>query len=265
MVDTMRGIRTFALIVAAVGLLTVPHDGAKADPRPWAIGVSDLQGEADWSGFYVGGKLGGAWGNVDWTQDVNIFTNGGAVAPTASANLSPSGFAGGAIGGANLQVGKWVFGAEVTFSGLDFSQSIASPFFPATDVFSTQIKWITTVEGRIGYAWDQYLLYGKGGWAGGEANLTLVAGSRTAIASGATSTNEGFYSGWTIGGGLDYLCWSNIVLGLEYDYITLNMGDVPSCPLCASGIAGGSPAAVSGDATVSTLMVRASYLFRPED
>jgi outer membrane immunogenic protein len=261
----MWGIRTFALIVAAGGLLMVPHSGAKADPRPWAIGVSDLQGEADWSGFYIGGKLGGAWGNVDWTQDTNIFTNGGAVASNASADFSPSGFGGGVIGGANLQTGKWVFGAEFTFSGVDFSSSIASPYFPATDAFSTKIDWITTVEGRIGYAWDQYLLYGKGGWAGGQAALTLVAGNRTAT-TGATADHSGFYSGWTIGGGLDYLCWSNVVLGLEYDYITLNLSGVPSCPLCASGITGGSaPALVSGDATVSTVMVRASYLFRPED
>ncbi len=28
------------------------------------------------------------------------------------------------------------------------------------------VSWLTTVTGRVGYAWDRWLAYAKGGWAG---------------------------------------------------------------------------------------------------
>ena len=70
--------------------------------------------------------------------------------------------------------------------------------------------------------------------------------------------------GWTIGAGVEHLCWSNIVLGLEYDYVTLNLSNTPSCPLCNSGIVtGGTPSSITGDANISSVMLRASYLVPP--
>jgi outer membrane immunogenic protein len=55
------------------------------------------------------------------------------------------------------------------------------------------------------------------------------------------------------------------VLGVEYDYIAISLSNSASCPLCASGIVAGTPQSLAGDATLSSVMVRASYLFPPED
>jgi outer membrane immunogenic protein len=66
-----------------------------------------------------------------------------------------------------------------------------------------------------------------------------------------------------VGGGVELLCWSNIILDLEYDYVTLNLSNTPSCPLCDSGIVTGGM--IDGDATISSVMLRASYLFPHED
>jgi hypothetical protein len=57
----------------------------------------------DWNGFYVGGKLGGAWGDADWHQVIpSDFDPTGVIGNTT---LSSSGVAGGVFGGANLQIG----------------------------------------------------------------------------------------------------------------------------------------------------------------
>ncbi len=165
------------------------------------------------------------------------------------------------IGGGNLQVGHWVFGAELSYQGVNLSQKVTSPFFPATDTFSAQLDWLATVEGRVGYAFDRWLVFGKIGWAGSHVKLTEVS-----TATGASATADDFVDGYTFGGGLEFMAWSSVVLGLEYDYTNLNLSTAASCPLCVAGIVAGSgPQAVSGDATINAVMVRASYLFRPED
>ncbi len=254
--------RAFKFIFAAGLLALLGTPSAIADgPRPYVIGATDLQGQTDWTGFYIGGKLGAAWSDIKWSQDQNVFTNAGAVAPGTEVSFSPSGVAGGVIGGGNLQVGHWVLGLELSYSGTDLTQSTTSPFFPATDTFTTQIDWLGTVEGRVGYAWDHYLLFGKVGWVGSNASLTMVNS-----ATGVTATSDEFVDGYTLGGGLEFLTWGSVVLGLEYDYTYLSLSTSPSCPLCPVGIVNGSaPQTIGGDATISSVMARASYLFAPED
>jgi outer membrane immunogenic protein len=253
-----RGLITGCAAAAAV--LISAGIAAADGPRPHLIGATDLQGQTDWTGFYIGGKLGGAWSDINWTQDVNVFTAAGAVPPGTEVSFGPSGFAGGVIGGGNLQVGHWVFGAELTYVGTDLKETVTSPFFPATDIFTTQIDWVGTIEGRIGYSWDHWLVFGKGGWAAGNASLTLVNS-----ATGVTATTDEFVDGWTIGGGIEALTWGSLVLGLEYTYVNLSLSNAPSCPLCPAGIVAGAPASITGDATISSVMVRASYLMFPED
>jgi outer membrane immunogenic protein len=248
---------------AAAALLLIAGSGAMADggPRPYLVGATDLQGEPDWTGFYIGGRLGGAWSDINWTQDLSVFSAAGAVPPGTEVSFGPSGVAGGVFGGGNLQVGHWVFGAELTYSGVDLSESITSPFFPATDMFTTKIDWIGTIEGRIGYAFNHYLVFGKGGWAGSKASLTLANS-----ATGVTASTDEFVDGWTIGGGIEAFVWDRLVVGVDYSYVRLSLSNSPDCPLCIAGLPLFSgPQSISGDADISSVMVRASYLFFPED
>jgi hypothetical protein len=58
----------------------------------------------------------------------------------------------------------------------------------------------------------------------------------------------------------------DVIIGLEYDYVALSLNSGGSCPLCDAGLTVDStPAAVTGTATISAVMLRASYLFMPED
>lgn len=213
----------------------------------------------DWTGFYFGGTLGGAWSDVDWHQNYNYFTSNGATLVGTDSSFSPSGVTGGAIAGANIQSGSWVFGAEASFSGADLSSTAASPFFPASDVFSTQIDWLTTVEGRIGFAHDQLLLFAKGGWAGGKVDYKLEDAGAGIVATGDT-----FADGWTIGGGLEYALSRSLVLGVEYNYTRLSFDASTDCPNCGVGVGFGTPY-LDGTVDISSVKARASYLFHTDD
>jgi outer membrane immunogenic protein len=252
----MRGKRRFGTVCAVAGILALSAGGAAADgPRPYVIGATDLQGEADWTGFYIGGRLGGAWGDLNASYPA-------ADGSVVSGSHSPSSFAGGVIGGGNVQTGHWVFGVELSYQGADLSDSSTVSTGQGPAAFSSQLDWYGTVEGRIGYAWDHYLLFGKGGWAGSHVDLELVRGGANPI----TASFDKFVDGWTIGGGLEFQAWGNFVFGVEYDYMTLNLNAGADCPLCIAGIPdySGAPG-VSGEDKISSVMVRGSYLFRPED
>jgi outer membrane immunogenic protein len=251
--------RSLRFIFAAAALVLLGAPSAIADgPRPYVIGATDLQRQTDWTGFYIGGKLGGAWSDISWTQDNNAFTNNNG----DTVSFSPSGFGGGIMGGGNVQVGHWVFGAELSFQGVNLSETLTSPFFPATDTFSVKTDWLATVEGRFGYAWSHYLLFGKVGWVGSHVDLSETSSRPNT----GTARADDYVDGYTLGGGLEFLTASSFVLGLDYSYINLNLSTPANCTACLFGVPGaGAPQAVSGDATINSVMARASYLFRPED
>jgi outer membrane immunogenic protein len=81
-------------------------------------------------------------------------------------------------------------------------------------------RWVTTLTGRLGHAWDHVLLYGKGGgaWVGSN-NFTV-----TNVATGASVTfnNNNTNTGWTAGGGLEWAFANNWTARVEYDYVGLN-------------------------------------------
>ena len=84
----------------------------------------------------------------------------------------------------------------------------------------TLLGTLYTGTAQIGYAFNRTLFYVKGGWAGGEVRrnsevLTVTGGS--GIAGGETRQA----TGWTVGGGIEYLVLQNLSLGIEYDYFRL--------------------------------------------
>src|ERR1700687_3942200 len=58
-----------------------------------------------WTGCYIGGNVGGAWGRIDVSD----------VAGSGSVSATNSGFAGGGQIGCDYQAGAWVFGLRDMF------------------------------------------------------------------------------------------------------------------------------------------------------
>ena len=140
----------------------------------------------NWSGFYIGGNAGGAWGNFDPISAMPLLP-GGVIAPDvsifnalgASQGIKPNGFTGGAEAGYNFQWHNIVFGLEGDCKLLRLSgnSTVAGFFAPAAPVnlsASAHASWLATARGRIGITADNWLFYGTGGVA-----LTALRGGFT--------------------------------------------------------------------------------------
>jgi outer membrane immunogenic protein len=149
----------------------------------------------NWTGFYVGGHIGGAWTNEQ-------FINNGTGAPFG--DLTPgqgyrqrnSGILGGAQIGYNWQANNYVFGMEGTISGLDNNV-------------------LATVVGRAGFAVQNNLFYIKGGYAGVNNRLSVTDTVGPFTGSGGQTH---WANGWTVGAGWEYGITRNWIVGLEYNY-----------------------------------------------
>jgi outer membrane immunogenic protein len=247
-----------AALLLFVGVGTAAADG----PRPYAIGVSDLQGVTDWSGFYAGGQVGGAWNSTDWTQtNANIFNTNGAILLGRDSSFDSSSAIGGIFGGYSIQSGHWVFGMEGEWNAVNLSDTQPSPFFPATDTYKAEVDWLASIEGRVGYAWDNWLVYGRGGWAIGGIKMDL----NSTLGTQPSASEDTWADGWTAGGGAEYMLWNNVAIGLEYEYTELNThGETVGCTGCGTGVGLGTPI-VSNDIAIQSVMARASYYFTGED
>jgi len=176
-----------------------------------------------WTGCYVGGNVGGIWAHNDWNDTIvgDFGTNTG------------SGAIGGLQGGCNYQVGAWVFGIQGDYDWTNANNSTANVIFPAiTD--QTQIKSLGSVTGRVGYSWDRFLAYVKGGGAWLQSNYNVqVAGFNVATAS---NTN----SGWTVGVGGEYAFLNWLTGFVEYDYYNFSNSN-SNALICTAGACGVGP------------------------
>jgi outer membrane immunogenic protein len=163
----------------------------------------------NWTGFYLGGHIGGAWSNTNATDPT-----GATFAPLgAGIDVNGSGFAGGGQLGYNWQTGSFVFGvqADMTWTGINASAN--DPFAPGL-ALNNKSDWLGTVTGRIGYAWNNVLFYGKGGAA-------WVHNNYSAVGLGFNATGSDTRTGWSLGTGLEYAFSPNWSTFIEYDYIGL--------------------------------------------
>jgi len=207
----------------------------------------------NWSGFYVGAHLGGAWTNESWTNTANTTAFGDLV-PGQGFGQSGSGVIGGGQIGYNWQASNFVFGLEGTISGMSNSASAANTVFGARDdVFSWRTNWMATVTGRLGYAVTNNLFYVKGGYAG--VNNRLAVSDVVPPATGAGSTTT-WTNGWTVGAGWEYGITQNWIAGIEYDYSAFDTKRY--------ALAGVGPGVYNFDARprdIQSVVARISYKF----
>src|SRR5262249_37558298 len=83
--------------------------------------------------------------------------------------------------------------------------------------FSADIDTIATVTGRFGFTADQWLFYGKAGWAGAQVDFS---GRNTALHDSFSFDN--CRNGWTLGAGLDCKVNRFMSVGVEYSFIDLD-------------------------------------------
>jgi outer membrane immunogenic protein len=170
--------------------------------------VVPLPAPFSWTGFYLGGNIGGA--RATSTLSDNL-TN-------VSLDRDQNGFIGGVQIGYNYQVGSLVLGVEWDFdwTSLDASGVVTIPDLGGALQGSVDTEWITTLAGRIGLALDRTLVYVKvgGGWVRSEASVTQLTTGSTLNAS---HTN----GGWLVGAGFEYAFAPNWTAKFEYQFLGL--------------------------------------------
>ena len=197
----------------------------------------------NWSGCYVGGHAGGAWSRTGDTLD-----NGAGVVENFSYN--PNSFMGGGQVGCQYQFSpNWVVGIEGTWSWVKLNQTDASVLAPPRQR-TVGLDQIATVTGKLGYTWDRWMLYAKGGFAETKID-TFAINPATGVSSDANS----WQSGWTVGAGLDYMITPNFILGVEFNYYRFGFDrTVPATDGTIGTYTGTRAEVYSG-------LVRASWLF----
>lgn len=193
----------------------------------------------NWTGFYVGGFLGGAYGRTDIAFLTTPLTAG-------SKPWVFGGLGGGEVG-YNRQFNNWVVGVEgdVGATNAHGSQTagtifIGNPAFPAaftSGLYSAQDKtnWMATATGRVGYAMGRTLYYVKGGGAFEDSTVSATcfapgialppAASTQPCTNQANVATGGFSTsrtrvGWTLGFGTEFDLGKNWSAKTEYDYLS---------------------------------------------
>ena len=193
-----------------------------------------------WTGFYGGLNIGGGWDANSGQSGASAYYDPrfqiGAIPNTAVGpnlfflpNGNTLGSAGGVVGGAqvgyNFQFNQFVIGAETDFQGTSISGGgnnspltlFQSPYGGANAYLTpigaitganTSLSWFGTVRGRVGYLITPTLLiYGTGGFAYGQVS---------AFGFNTTPT------GWTAGGGVEWMFAPHWSAKAEYLYVDLS-------------------------------------------
>lgn len=195
--------RTRESACVGLGLLVFVHPAAAAD---MALKAPALQTLYDWTGFYIGGHAGYGGGSLG--PGTHPQPDQGVVFPP-----SITGLIGGYEAGYNKQLANHVV------LGIEADASFASPVDAPRLVpgpFHTSLDYVSTMRGRIGYAFGTWMPYVTGGfaWAHAHVNLNDAAGNVFAE-PGQIQT------GWTAGAGVEFAVSGNWSAKLEYDYIDL--------------------------------------------
>jgi outer membrane immunogenic protein len=185
-----------------------------------------------WTGFYVGVNLGGAWSanNVNgnnWGLYTDPVVGGQFLRPGFTNGSNAGGVVGGGQAGYNYQYGSsFVLGVETDIQGTSMNSrnnnwgnwgiwpspvTAGVALLPLTaNNGGVSLGWFGTLRGRAGYlVTPTLLLYGTGGFAYGG----VEAGSRSNIRTG-----------WTGGGGVEWMFLPHWSAKVEYLFVDLDSG-----------------------------------------
>ena len=200
-------------LLGTVGLVALgvaaPALAADLPARTYTKAPAYVAAVYDWSGFYIG--INGGWGQ---SQDRRFFDPTATLLGSYDAN-------GGTVGGQvgyRWQTGTWVFGLEAQGNWADISGSTATLGVPGS-ITRSRMDAFGLFTGQVGYAWNNALLYVKGGASITDRNYQFVTTPGGAIIS---ETGYGTRLGGTVGVGLEYGFTPNWSAAIEYDHIFEN-------------------------------------------
>jgi outer membrane immunogenic protein len=194
------------LVTASLVALGAAAPAMAADlaARPYTKAPPMVQAAYNWSGFYVGLNGGGGTSHKCWDL-------------VAGASEGCHDATGGTVGGQvgyRWQTGPVVFGVEAQGNWADFTGDNISQVF-AADRNRTKIDAFGLFTGQVGYAWNNALLYVKGGAAVVDDKYSIVSAAAGSLLASASETRWG----GVVGVGVEYGFAPNWSAGVEYDHM----------------------------------------------
>ena len=246
----------FKTLIASVALIALGTAVAGAADLPERAPLPPPVPVLNWTGFYIGVNLGGAFAQRNWTDTV-LLTN-------FNNNQNTAFLAGGQIG-ANYQIGNFVIGGEwdADWASTHTGNGVVIPNV-GTIAITDNNRWVSTLAARFGYAFDQLLFYGKagGGWVGNNGlSITNFATSVTlscTTLTGFTNCNNTTTGGWLVGAGAEWAFAPHWSLKFEYDYLGLGNRTF-TVPVTAPLLAGDT--FTSNNRNVQMVKIGVNYLW----
>ncbi|HEX5279322.1 MAG TPA: outer membrane beta-barrel protein [Micropepsaceae bacterium] len=204
--------RAMLLTSASVGALILATGAQAADlARPVYKAPPARLPAWTWTGFYVGGTVGAVVGNDRVSNDPASPVQW-LVSPI---NTNSVGIIGGLEAGYNWQVSQIVLGIEGDVSVSSLKQSANGTSLGATTpTFSSRLNTLSTIRGRLGWAFDRTLLYGTGGVAFANLKDQLID-----PAFPFTDRTGSSVTGWTAGLGVEYAFTDHWTAKAEYLHV----------------------------------------------
>jgi outer membrane immunogenic protein len=187
-----------------------------------------------WTGCYIGVQGGGAWGSSRHINEVaGVRTN-------ITDHYDVDGFLVGPTAGCNFQTGGFVFGIEGDWSwSSKEGEGRNIPPFSTDAVSQTREDWLATIRGRLGWAFDRWMIYATGGGAFADIEARVVPDAITGVAPISESKTR---AGWTVGGGFEWAFAPNWSAKIEYLHVKFeNEGYFLAPPVGFANRAGGVP------------------------
>jgi outer membrane immunogenic protein len=210
--------KPFLASVALAALITAPAIAADLrrpvypPPAPQPTVVIPIQ-KWTWTGCYAGGHVGGLWAGKEFVD----------AAPAESGDHDVNGWLGGVQAGCDYQfAGGWVIGIQGDYAWTNAEASHVSLLDPSLTI-QTRIESLASVTGRLGYAWDRFLGYVKGGAAWERDNFNVF--NNVTLATLAVSGDR---RGWIVGVGGEYAFTDYLAGFVEYNYYDFGSRDIIS-------------------------------------
>ena len=218
----MTLVRSVAAVAAVCGTLMLTGGHAAAQ---------------SWTGFYLGGSVGGGTSGTTWSQPGQT-----------NFNLTGHGALGGLQAGYNWQNGSILAGVEgdYLFSGIKGSGACTNPTFACND----KLSGLGSLRGRLGWvAVPSAMIYFTGGVGWGTSQFG---------ASDGTAANTFSFSrtsaGLVLGGGAEFLLAKNWTIKAEY--LHYNLGTINATNIDTNG-----QGAISFKEDANTFKLGVNYKF----
>ena len=161
----------------------------------------------NWAGPYLGAQA----GYTVSSQITGTLSSYSAYLPEAKGGF------GGIYGGYNFQSGAVVYGGELDFALANVEDTKSYVSGTTSAKFKTSQSWVGSARLRLGYAFNNILLFTTAGLATSDGKISVAIASPTLNSSGSATKD---LLGLAIGGGLEYGISNNLTTKLEYRYTT---------------------------------------------